>query len=313
MDRRFIRILAMLIITLAYQFIITSSFAQAPQKMSYQAVIRNTAGALVQSSPISMRVSILQGSITGTEVYKEIYNPNPQTNANGLVTIEIGGGIPVTGTFSGINWSNGPYFIKIETDPAGGTNYSITNTSQLLSVPYALHSKTADSLSGASNTFKHYIGELYGGGIVVGVWKEAGVEKGLITSLTDISIGAAWSNIATTDIGLTAQSLYEGQTNTNAIIAQVGHYASAAKICNDYTSGGYNDWYLPSVWELRMCYNSALIVNKVLGATNGFQWNYYWSSTEYDNDDAYVLVFYNGNNIFPNKGNTHRVRAVRRF
>ncbi len=114
-------------------------FSQSPQRMSYQAVIRNSSNALVTSKEIGMRVSILQGTTTGQEVYKEIYNPNPQTNANGLVSIEIGGGIPITGTFPGINWANGPYFIKTETDPTGGTNYTISGTSQLLSVPYALY------------------------------------------------------------------------------------------------------------------------------------------------------------------------------
>jgi hypothetical protein len=129
------RILHLLVITL----LPLSLFAQAPQKMSYQAVIRNSSGALVTSKAVGMRVSILQGTANGTEVYKEIYNPNPQTNANGLVSIEIGGGVPVTGTFAGINWANGPYFIKTETDPNGGTNYTINGTSQLLSVPYALY------------------------------------------------------------------------------------------------------------------------------------------------------------------------------
>jgi trimeric autotransporter adhesin len=113
--------------------------AQTPQKMSYQAVIRNLSGVLVANQSIGMKISILQGSPTGTLIYQEIYNPNPQTNANGLVTVEIGGGIVLTGTFSTIDWSAGPYFLKTETDPAGGTNYSISGTSQLLSVPYALY------------------------------------------------------------------------------------------------------------------------------------------------------------------------------
>jgi len=127
------------LITILYAVIITASvFAQAPQKMSYQAVVRNSSNALVTSKSVGMRISILQGTSTGTEVYVEIYNPNPTTNANGLVTIEIGGGIPVTGTFSAINWATGPYFIKTETDPLGGTEYTIAGTSQLLSVPYAM-------------------------------------------------------------------------------------------------------------------------------------------------------------------------------
>ncbi|MEI7594166.1 MAG: hypothetical protein WCK02_00340 [Bacteroidota bacterium] len=122
--------------------------AQAPEKMSYQAVIRGANSNLIKNHPIGMRVSILQGSSTGTEVYKEIYNPNPQTNANGLVSLEIGTGIPLTSTFSAINWKNGTYYIKIETDTLGGTNYTVINTSQLLTVPYAMHAKSAETLSG---------------------------------------------------------------------------------------------------------------------------------------------------------------------
>ena len=111
-------------------------FAQAPQKMSYQAVIRNSSNAVVSSTAVGMRISILQATTTGTAVYVETQTPT--TNANGLVSLEIGAGTAVTGTFAGIDWSAGPYFIKTETDPAGGTSYSITGTSQLLSVPYAL-------------------------------------------------------------------------------------------------------------------------------------------------------------------------------
>jgi uncharacterized protein (TIGR02145 family) len=120
-------------------------FAQAPQKMSYQCVVRNANGVLVTNQSVGIRISILQGSSTGTVVYQETYSPAPQTNANGLVSIEIGGGVPVTGTFSSIDWSTGSYFLKTETDPTGGTNYTIVGTSQLLSVPYALYAQTAGS------------------------------------------------------------------------------------------------------------------------------------------------------------------------
>jgi hypothetical protein len=128
----------LLIITLVYLLIGSSIFAQAPQKMSYQAVIRNTSGALVSSSSVGMKISILQGSATGTIAYSETQTAS--TNANGLVSLEIGAGTVVSGTFAGINWANGPYFIKTQTDPLGGTNYTIVGSSQLLSVPYSLFS-----------------------------------------------------------------------------------------------------------------------------------------------------------------------------
>ena len=116
--------------------------AQSPQKISYQAVIRNTSNALVADKAVGMKISILKSTATGTAVYVETHTP--KTNANGLVTIEIGGGTVVSGVFSAIDWSAGPYFFKTETDPAGGTSYTITGTSQLLSVPYALYSGKAE-------------------------------------------------------------------------------------------------------------------------------------------------------------------------
>ena len=122
-----------------------SVFAQAPQKMSYQAVIRDASINLITSHAVGMRISILQGT---TPVYVETQTTS--TNANGLVSVEIGNGTFVSGVvFSAIDWSTGTYFIKTETDPAGGTNYTaIVGTSQLLSVPYALNAKTAESITG---------------------------------------------------------------------------------------------------------------------------------------------------------------------
>lgn len=117
--------------------------------MSYQAVIRDANNALVSNHAVGMRISILQGSISGTVVYQEIYNPNHQTNANGLVNIEVGSGIPLAGTFAAIDWSSGPYFIKTETDPTGGTDYTIIGTNQLLSVPYAFYANTSMSSNDA--------------------------------------------------------------------------------------------------------------------------------------------------------------------
>ena len=116
----------------------TSVWSQAPQKMSFQAVIRNSSNALVTSTAVGMKISVLQGSASGTAVYVETQKPT--SNANGLVSLEIGTGTPVIGTFAGIKWAEGPYFIKTETDPTGGTNYTILGTSELLSVPYALFS-----------------------------------------------------------------------------------------------------------------------------------------------------------------------------
>ena len=121
----------------------TIVIAQAPDKMSYQCVVRNTSGALVTNQSIGVKISILHDSPGGTIVYQELFTPNPETNANGLLTIEIGAGLPITGTFSSIDWADGPYYLKTEIDPVGTTNYTIEGISQLLSVPYAFYSEIA--------------------------------------------------------------------------------------------------------------------------------------------------------------------------
>lgn len=119
-------------------------FAQAPQKMSYQAVVRNANNTLVANQNVSARISILQGSVNGAPVYVEIHNAT--TNANGLLTLEVGGGNTVTGSMATIDWANGPFFLKSEIDPAGGVNYSVEGVQQFLSVPYALYAEHAGNV-----------------------------------------------------------------------------------------------------------------------------------------------------------------------
>jgi uncharacterized protein (TIGR02145 family) len=131
-----------LLVLLTCTLYLVPAFGQTPNSMSYQAVIRNSSDALITNTQVGMQISILQGAEDGTVVYTETQTPT--TNANGLVSIEIGGGVG----FDAIDWANDIYFIKTETDPTGGTDYTITGTSQLLSIPYALHAKTAESVSG---------------------------------------------------------------------------------------------------------------------------------------------------------------------
>ncbi|MGM0474269.1 MAG: hypothetical protein ACQERV_09000, partial [Bacteroidota bacterium] len=141
------------IFTLLTAIIVTATAsAQTPEKMSYQAVVRDADNNLVTSQTVGMQISILQGSSGGSAVYVETQSPG--TNANGLVSIEIGDGSTVSGDFTSINWAEGPYFIKTEIDPSGGTNYSITGTSELLSVPFARYAEQA------GNAFSGNYGDL---------------------------------------------------------------------------------------------------------------------------------------------------------
>lgn len=125
-------------------------FSQSPEKMSYQAIIRAQDNSLVTNSNISLKIIVHQGSANGTKIYQETHSV--VTNNNGLVSLEIGTGTNVTGNFSTITWEKGPFFIETQVDVNGGINYNIIGITQLLSVPYALHAKTAERIVGTSST-----------------------------------------------------------------------------------------------------------------------------------------------------------------
>ena len=190
-----------------------SSFAQAPEKMSYQAVIRNAANALVANQQVGMQISILQGA---TAVYEETQTPT--SNSNGLVSLEIGTGTVISGSFTAIDWSAGTYFIKTETDPAGGTNYTITGTSQLLSVPYALYAKTSsDAEAVATNTAKvGYTEALVSANTDVAAnTAKVGYTEALVSANTDVAAN-------TSKVGYT-EALVSANTDVTANTAKVGY------------------------------------------------------------------------------------------
>lgn len=121
----------------------TLSLAQAPEKFSYQAVIRDPSSNLVANQIIGVQMKIRQGLVTGTVVYSETFLIS--TNSYGLINLEIGNGITMD-NFQTIDWANGPFYIETLTDITGGSSYVSMGTSQLLSVPYALHAKSAETV-----------------------------------------------------------------------------------------------------------------------------------------------------------------------
>ncbi|MCF8450687.1 MAG: DUF1566 domain-containing protein [Taibaiella sp.] len=136
MKQNFIPKVLLLVLLLGINF---TAFAQVPQKMTFQAVIRNAVGDLVTSSTVSVRISIMQGSPTGTVVYKETHSPT--TNANGLLSIYIGTGTPMVGNMDSVHWETGVFYYTAETDPSGGTSYTVTATNQFVTVPYAYYAE----------------------------------------------------------------------------------------------------------------------------------------------------------------------------
>jgi hypothetical protein len=130
--------------------------AQAPQAFKYQAVARDNMGNTLANQTVSFRISILQGSSSGTSVYSESHTTT--TNPYGLANLNIGAGTVISGTFAAISWGTNNYFIKVEMDPAGGSAYALMGTTQLLSVPYALYAETSGSSGATGNSVTEVAG-----------------------------------------------------------------------------------------------------------------------------------------------------------
>jgi hypothetical protein len=120
-----------------------SAFAQSPQNINYQAVVRNNAGDVIKNQSVRFRLSVTEGA-NGTTTYSESHQIT--TNSFGLVNLSIGTGTVLSGTFAAINWATNAKFLKVEVDASGGTNYTLMGSQQLVSVPYALHATTATSI-----------------------------------------------------------------------------------------------------------------------------------------------------------------------
>ena len=119
------------------------AIAQAPQKINFQSILRNSSGEVIGNSSVSLKISILSGSINGSSVYSETYAKT--TDASGLISLQIGNGTVVSGIFANIDWGGISHFIKLEADFSGGSNYVVLGTQELMSVPYALYASKTDT------------------------------------------------------------------------------------------------------------------------------------------------------------------------
>ena len=130
-----------LLVAVCFLFATTNSYAQAPDGINYQAVIRNLSGTLLANSTIAIRIQVKQTSASGTIVFQERHSVT--TSAQGVVNLVIGQGTLLGGSFSTINWATGPYFVSLGVSFTNGTNYLDYGSQQLMSVPYALYAKNA--------------------------------------------------------------------------------------------------------------------------------------------------------------------------
>ncbi|MDX1686020.1 MAG: DUF1566 domain-containing protein [Saprospiraceae bacterium] len=460
------------------------SVAQAPQKMSFQGVVRNSDGELITEQRVGVKISVVKDAPNGDVVFSETHED--RTNSHGLITLIIGEGSPIEGNLANIDWSSGTYYLRSDTDPEGGMNYTISGANPLLSVPYALYAHKAQngdrivnlsgegattvtgnypnfiinstdnnttydagfgiditgttitnaapdqvvtlqgegntSISGTYPNFKvkstggtvnysagdgidisgttitntapdkvvtleaegateitgtypnftittvdsnriynagtgieitgdtitntapdipvsiradsgivvkgsypdfriaaessdrHYVGERYGGGIVFYTYD--GGRHGLIASLRDLGDPVIWNGGPSST---SAESHYDGSTNTDRIVNNQGAGNYAASICRNYNGGGFSDWFLPSIWELNLLYQNGFVVSFKLDNDNDMNTaaisagQSYWSSTQFDDDLAYMIYFANGTPYLDIKTNSYRIRAVRRF
>ena len=160
------------------------------------------------------------------------------------------------------------------------------------------------------------------GGVIFHRYKDGTNENYLVVDTTNISISSFWSNIDNVAIGATAQSTWDGLSNSNAIIAQVGFTSGAAKLCLDSTNNSQTDWYLPAIDELSLLWQNRFNVNRTLSGASSFGaipgatqigYNIYWSSTENDDTTAWIFNFFIGSATYYTKDDTNYVRAIRKF
>lgn len=220
-------------------FIGVSASAQSPDKMSYQAVLRDANGVILKNQNVSIQFSVLQTSISGTSVYQEDHKLT--TNSNGLVSVHIGTGTVSSGDFSIIDWSEGPYFLQSEIDPTGGSNYTISSTTEFISVPYAMYASKAgfaDSLIGDSNFVdlttnqtvdgeKTFNNDLTVNGITVGT------ASGSDSTSTAIGFEALRYNTGFSNTAIGAETLWNNTTGGSN--TAIGTFA-----LNSNTTGGGN-------------------------------------------------------------------------
>jgi hypothetical protein len=218
--------------------------AQVPQGLNYQAVARTADGVIIPTQNIGVRFSILDGSVTGTVLYSETHTV--VTNSYGLFTLAIGKGTPVTSTFPGINWASGTdKFLKVEIAPAGGSNYQLQGTTQLLSVPYALYSEKTRLLAG-NNTIN-----ITNGNTITGNYQAANSTI-LVTGNT-----IAGNYQAGTGIGIT------GNTISHNLVAGTGINITG----NTITNTGTNQWVADANGIHNQSGNVGIRTNSVAGTT----------------------------------------------
>lgn len=325
--------------------IIGTAHAQAPQGIPYQAAARSSTGAVLASTPISVRFTIRDSIATGAMKYRETHTVT--TDANGMFSLVIGQGTPISGTFTAINWGQNAKFQQVEMDPAGGSSFTDMGTQQMLSVPYSIYSKNGLPVGVGGDILYHdgtnwvklpagtvgqvltmgnsgvpvwanntdttsslAIGSSYGGGKIFYILQPG--DPGYVEGQTKGLIAApndqssgAQWGCYGTFVGGTSALLGSGFSNSSIVSAACGT-GTAARICADLVLGGYSDWYLPSLNEMNLLYSNRTIVG-------GFSTGRYWTSSEDAALGSWNFYFNLGLSYSDSKFGISNVRAIRSF
>ncbi len=285
----------------------------AQQGINYKALIKDGGGNVIASQNVEIQFIIYEGAALTNNVYQETHSPN--TDANGIIIVNIGEGVVDSGVFSNIDWASDEHHLNVQVDTGGGL--VDMGTTQFMAVPYALYAKTAESITGSAGT--HYLGEDFGGGIIYHLYVGSdGLQHGLIVNKTEST--AVWQDYGLEQITNATRS-WDGVFNTALMIN-----SAAANYVNGLTDGGFTDWYLPSIDELNRLFANRDFVNKALNAGgftlfasstpcwlgSGGDECLYFSSTETSLDDALSLSP-DGEISTYGKNNELSVRAIRAF